>query len=267
VADWVLAAERAYVAAAIAGRVPHPPAPSAIQPRSPGPAADAADPRALPDARGPAAGLPDATNPRALPGDSSAAGLPDATDPRALPDNAAGATTNPPDSRDLRPPLRARAIAAAGAVASRYLAVGTPRSFGILIDVATDVDTAALSLAAHRTWFDPRDLRCAATGSGAAELATAIGGRVVSVDEALACDIVNIYSTRLRVLPAQLRRGTHVNAVTADIFDPELRTLATVVHEAGLPALAAGLVDGRQLDELTIFAIDGAPIAATAADA
>ena len=34
--------------------------------------------------------------------------------------------------------------------------------------------------------------------------------------------------------------------------------LATVVHEAGLPALAAGLVDGRQLDELTIFVIDGA---------
>lgn len=150
-------------------------------------------------------------------------------------------------------------------MASRYLAVGTPRSFGILIDVVTEADAAALSLAAHRTWFDPRDIRCAATQSGATELAGTTGGRVVSVAEALACDIVNVYSTRVRITPAQLRRGTHVNAISADIFDPELLMLATVVREAGLPALAAGLVDGRQLDELTIFVIDGAPLAAAAA--
>jgi ornithine cyclodeaminase/alanine dehydrogenase-like protein (mu-crystallin family) len=161
--------------------------------------------------------------------------------------------------------LQARAIAAAGAVASRYLAVGAPRSFGIVIDDATAVDAAALSLTAHRTWFAPSDVRCAATTSGAAKLAAATDGRVVSVAEALACDIVNIYSTRVRVAPTQLRRGTHVNAVSAESFDPELCKLATFVREAGLPALAAGLVDGRQLDELTIFTIDGAPIAASAA--
>jgi ornithine cyclodeaminase/alanine dehydrogenase-like protein (mu-crystallin family) len=165
----------------------------------------------------------------------------------------------------VTPDRQAHAIAAAGAVASRHLAVSMPRSFGILIDAVTDADAAALSLAAHRAWFDPRDIRCAATQSGATELAGATGGRVVSVAEALACDIVNVYSTRVRITPAQLRRGTHVNAGSADILDPELLMLATVVREAGMPALAAGLVDGRQLDELTIFVIDGAPIAATAA--
>ena len=161
----------------------------------------------------------------------------------------------------------AHAIAAAGAIASRYLAVGTPRSFGIIVDAAGDVEAAALSLAAHHAWFAPRDVRCACTGSAgaaelvAAELAASTGGAVVSVGEALACDIVCVYSTRIRIAPTQLRRGTHVNAVAADVFDPELFQLATVVREAGLPALAAGLVDGRQLDELTIFVVDGAPIA------
>jgi hypothetical protein len=160
-------------------------------------------------------------------------------------------------------PHRAYAIAAAGAVASRYLAVGTPRSFGIVIDDAADAADAALSLVAHRTWFAPRDVRCAAITGGAAELAEATGGRVVSLDEALACDIVNIHAAQLRIAPSQLRRGTHVNALRLDVFDPEVLALATVVREAGLPALAAGLVDGRQLDELTVFAIDGAAIAAT----
>jgi hypothetical protein len=197
---WVLAAERAYVAAAV-GRAPGPP-----------------------DLRQ---------------------------------DAARAAASGPPD-------LQAHAIAAAGAVASRYLAVSTPRSFGIVIDAIPDVEAAGLALAAHLTWFAPSDIRCAATGTGAAELATATSGRVVAIDEALACDIVHIHSTRVRVTPAQLRRGTHVNAVSAEVVDAELLALATVVREAGLPAVAAGLVDGRQLDEITIFCIDGAPIAMAA---
>ena len=110
------------------------------------------------------------------------------------------------------PPARAQAIAAAGAVASRFLAVGTPRSFGIIIDGADDVAAAALALTAHRTWFAPRDVRCASTTAGDAALATATNGRVTSVDEALACDIVNVYASQLRIAPTQLRRGTHVNA-------------------------------------------------------
>jgi hypothetical protein len=164
----------------------------------------------------------------------------------------------------IAPDRRAHALAAAGAVASHYLAVGTPRSFGIVIDDVAELAAAALSLTAHRTWFAPRDVRCASTAggaAGAAELAAATAGRAVSLDEALACDIVIVHSTRIRIAPAQLRRGTHVNALAASVLDPELLALATVVPEAGLPALAAGLVDGRQLDELTIFVLSKAPIA------
>jgi hypothetical protein len=156
-------------------------------------------------------------------------------------------------------PTRAHAIAAAGAVASRHLAVSAPRSFGIIVDDDANVDAAALSLVAHRTWFDPRDIRCAATTTGAAELAAATGGRVVSVAEALACDIVNVHSASLPITPYQLRRGTHVNLASPASLDPELHQLAIIVHEATLPALAAGLIDGRRLDEITIFVTDGAP--------
>jgi hypothetical protein len=122
----------------------------------------------------------------------------------------------------------ARARAAAGAVASRYLAVGTPRSFGIV--GASDADVE-LVLEAHRTWFAPRDIRRDA--------------------HALAADIVCIYdATPIRT--GDLRRGTHVNLMGTGAIDPEL--VATITDEPrGLPALAAGLVDGRQLDEITIF--------------
>ncbi len=216
-ADWVLAAERAYVAAAVG--------PAAGAPSAPG----AAEPAAV------------APGPRVLLRSGWCADLP-------------------------APDRRAHAIAAAGAVASRYLAVGTPRSFGLVIDDVADADAAALSLAAHRTWFAPRDIRCASTSPGArgaVELAAASSGRVVSLDEALACDIVNVSSARLHIVPTQLRRGTHVNALLAAVLDPELLALATVVPEAGLPALAAGLVDGRQLDELTVFILSDAPSPAT----
>jgi hypothetical protein len=135
-----------------------------------------------------------------------------------------------------------------------------------VIDSASDLEAAALSLVAHRTWFAPRDIRCAAVISGAAELAAATGGRVVSIDEALACDIVNVHSAALRLVPAKLRRGTHVNLAGEGALDPELASLATVVREADLPALAAGLVDGRQLDEITICVIGDAPIAAARID-
>lgn len=142
-----------------------------------------------------------------------------------------------------KPSLRARA--AAGAVASRYLAVGSPRSFGLIGPGAEE------SLLAHRTWFDPKDIRCS---DGAT------GHREVSRDEAFACDIVCVHLP-ICPLPAQLRRGTHVNLLAGGTLDAELAQLATVVREADLPALAAGFVDGRQLDELTIFVLGDAAIA------
>ncbi|HEY1547748.1 MAG TPA: hypothetical protein VGG28_08010 [Kofleriaceae bacterium] len=122
----------------------------------------------------------------------------------------------------------ARARAAAAAVASRYLAVGSPRSFGII--GGSDED-AELVLEAHRTWFAPRDIRRDA--------------------HALAADIVCIYdATPIRA--GDVRRGTHVNLMGGGAIDAEL--VATITDEPhGLPALAAGLVDGRQLDEITIF--------------
>jgi hypothetical protein len=147
-----------------------------------------------------------------------------------------------------------RARAAAGAVASHYLAVGTPRSIGLV-----GGDDAAHSLIAHRTWFNPPDVRCT-SGS----LAAALGGRVVSLAEALTADIVCIH-VPMALAAAQLRRGTHVNALAPIELDSELRGLATIHDEQkGLPALAAGLVDGRQLDELTVFIAGDAGIAAAA---
>lgn len=167
------------------------------------------------------------------------------------------------------------AYAAAGAVSSHYLAVGTPRSFGVVLDSGM-IDTraalsiadapsapggaliasATLSLTAHRTWFAPRDIRCAtATGPGdaAAHLAACVSGRVTSLDEALACDIVSVHTRDLVITARHIRRGTHLIVATAALVDPDLRALAAVTRDADLPALAAGFVDGRQLDEITIF--------------
>jgi len=160
--------------------------------------------------------------------------------------DAAVRTASRASSGDL-----ARARAAAGAVASRYLAVGTPRSFGLI----GDADDAALSLEAHRTWFAPRDIRSTAAMAGA---------RVTGVDEALAADIVCVH-VPLALAAAQLRRGTHVNLLAGGILDDALQRIATVVHEEpGLPALAAGLIDGRQLDEITVFVLGSAAIALAA---
>jgi hypothetical protein len=151
-------------------------------------------------------------------------------------------------------PTTPRALAAAGAVASHFLAVGTPRSIGLV-----GGDDAGISLAAHRTWFDPRDIRCTSPS-----LAAAVGGRAVALADALAADIVCIH-VPLALAITQLRRGTHVNALAPVELDAELRALATIVDEpAGLAALAAGLVDGRQLDELTVFVAGSARIASAA---
>ncbi|MEO8845179.1 MAG: hypothetical protein ABI591_01880 [Kofleriaceae bacterium] len=141
-----------------------------------------------------------------------------------------------------------RLAAASGAVASRFLAVGTPRSLSLIVDDDSQHDFAALSLEAHRTWFSPRDVRCTSEA-----LAARVGGRAVSIAEALAADIVCVHGST-KVTAAALRRGTHVNALgDPHCVDAELLALATVVDASSLPAMAAGFVDGRQLDELTLF--------------
>lgn len=162
----------------------------------------------------------------------------------------------------VRGELLGKARAAIGAVASRYLAVGTPRSFGLVVEGGPSCADAALSLEAHRTWFAPSDVRVA--GDGAEALAAQLGGRAVSLAEALACDIVCVHAP-IELRAAQLRRGTHVNVLVPMTIDAELRSLATIVHEhPGLGELAAGLVDGRQLDELTVFIAGDAQLALAA---
>jgi ornithine cyclodeaminase/alanine dehydrogenase-like protein (mu-crystallin family) len=138
--------------------------------------------------------------------------------------------------------LPVAAVAVWGAVASRYLAVGTPRSFGIIGD-------GAESLEAHRTWFAPTDVRCTD-----AAVAGAIGARVVPIEEALAADIVCVHAP-VRIAARQLRRGTHVNALALVEVDREV--VAEVTDVRKLAEMAAGLIDGRQLDEITIFVADG----------
>jgi hypothetical protein len=140
--------------------------------------------------------------------------------------------------------------------------------------VIGDGPGADLSLAAHGAWFAPTDLRCtepaiASPGSAGARgnaerCGVSIGYRIVALAEALAADIVCIH-VPLALTAAQLRRGTHVNALARVTLDDDLRRLAMVVDEArGLPVLVAGLVDGRQLDELTVFLAGHATIAVAA---
>jgi hypothetical protein len=142
------------------------------------------------------------------------------------------------------------ARACAGAVASRFLAVGSPRSFGVVGGTTADRDAM---VAAHRPWFPHLpDVRWTA------------GDDARPLREVLAADIVCVVEP-LALAAAQLRRGTHVNALAAVSWDDELGSLATIVDEvAGLPALAAGLIDGRQLDELTLFVAGEAAIAIAA---
>jgi len=159
----------------------------------------------------------------------------------------AAAAHHPDAARDDGGEL-GEALACAAAVASHHLAVSAPRSIAIVGDGPGARDV----LAAHLVWFAPTDVR---TTRGAP------GSRAVTLAEALASDIVCVCEP-LRIAASELRRGTHVNALAPVELDDDLRALATIVDEPrGLPALAAGLVAGRRLDELTVFLAGEAAIA------
>lgn len=157
--------------------------------------------------------------------------------------------------RELR---EAIAAACACAVAARFLAVGKPRSLGV---VADDPRRAALLLLAHRVWHAPVDVRWAGAASSAAEV-LALGGRVVSAAEAITADIVCV-DAALPLGVQSVRRGSHLNLLAegADAEDELARraecfgeTLeGAPIKTATLGDLAAGLRDGRQLDEITIL--------------
>lgn len=154
--------------------------------------------------------------------------------------------------------LEAIAAASACAVAARFLAVGKPRSLGVISD---DPRRAAVLLAGHRVWHAPSDVRWAGTAAGDAGV-LALGGRAVSVEEALMADIVCV-DVPLLVENRAVRRGSHLNLLAdgAEAED-ELARRAQCYGETmeGAPAktatlgdLAAGLIDGRQLDEITLL--------------
>lgn len=155
--------------------------------------------------------------------------------------------SRPPTQPPISHPDLPRALAAIGAVASRYLAVGTPRTMGLIIASPEQLAHAQLSVEAHRTWFSPRELRCATVDG----MHVTTFGAPATIADALACDIVCIH-VPLTLKASKLRRGTHLNALAAVTLDDEL--VAAVTPEVpGLGKLAAGLVDGRQLDEITVF--------------
>ena len=134
----------------------------------------------------------------------------------------------------------ARIHAAIGAIASRFLAVGTPRTLGTIVATAADERLAQMSVEAHATWFAPREIRSIVIDRGD------------SIASALACDIVCVHAP-ITVRASDLRRGTHVNVLAPCTLDDELVRIATVVRDLG--PIVAGFIDGRQLDEITIFAL------------
>ncbi len=162
----------------------------------------------------------------------------------------ADATSPPGWRRPTLPPIHAdrpRALAAIGAIASRYLAVGTPRTLGIVVGSRDDLELARLDSEAHATWFAPREIR------------QALVEHPTTLASALAADIVCVH-VPLELRADQLRRGTHVNLLAGGAIAPDLE--AAVSRETpDLGRLAAGIVDGRQLDEITVMIAGDATIA------
>lgn len=147
------------------------------------------------------------------------------------------------------------AAAAACAVAARYLSVGKPRSLAVLSD---DPARAEVLLLGHRVWHQPLDVRWAGKITADTDLLARRGGRAVTVAEALTADLVCV-DLDLILEPEAVRRGSHLALIRATA-SPALAARAVCVAEALVaPAqvtigeLAAGLRDGRQLDEITLL--------------
>ncbi|ACY15171.1 ornithine cyclodeaminase family protein [Haliangium ochraceum] len=187
--------------------------------------------------------------------------------------------------------LTALRTGAAGAVASKYLAVGKPRSLGF---IGCGVQARVL-LAAHREVFgDSLELLMAdASSESAARFAEEAGGTAVSRARAAGCDVV-CTSTPARAPVVErgwVSSGAHINAIGADghgkqELDPAILRDAKVVidereqashsgeiHmpiERGDYALAsvhgtlgevvAGQKSGRTGSEITVFDSTGLAI-------
>jgi ornithine cyclodeaminase/alanine dehydrogenase len=120
--------------------------------------------------------------------------------------------------------LTALRTGAAGAVASKHLAQGVPRTIGF-IGCGAQADTLH---AAHRVVFaDFEALAHDRNATTAQRFAREVGGRAVSLEEAAGADIVcTATPSRAPFLQAQwIRPGTHINAMGADA--PGKRELTT----------------------------------------
>ena len=186
--------------------------------------------------------------------------------------------------------LTALRTGAAGAVASKYLAVSRPRTLGF---VGCGVQARVL-LDAHRVLYPDLALYMADSRTEAAEtFAREAGGQVVGIERAAGCDIV-CTSTPVRtpvIQRAWVAEGTHINAMGADgpgkqELDPELLRAGKVViddhhqaHHSGevnvplasgalkeediygtLGEIVAGTKAGRSGSEITVFDSTGLAI-------
>jgi len=133
-------------------------------------------------------------------------------------------------------------LAARCAVAAKFLAVSTPRTLGTVNLGAR----APAFVAAQAAYAPARELRTWTAGDPDRALA-----------EALAADIV-IAAGPVVVPRRALRGGTHLAALDRGVeLEPELLAAAVVHDERRLAAVVAGLVDGRQLDEITVLVCGG----------
>ena len=94
---------------------------------------------------------------------------------------------------------------------------------------------AARCLETHAHWFAPTEIR---RGDPRA---------------ACAADIVCVCDDAATIDPTWLRNGTHVNLLRGTLDRARLPR-AVVADMTTLAAMVAGRIDGRQLDELTLFA-------------
>jgi hypothetical protein len=157
------------------------------------------------------------------------------------------------------------ALASHYVVASRFLAVGTPRSIGMMsFDSVVEVTDGRpwlfqTAFAAMAVYFPScQDLRIAYPGHGSAR-------------DPLSADIVCYFGTLPSVsLLQHARRGAHYNLPSSHtgadqsiVVDSSWLTATSSITgtwsqsvrtSSTLPHMAAGLDDGRQLDEVTVFA-------------
>ena len=170
-------------------------------------------------------------------------------------------------------------------VAARFLAVGTPRSIGIVArgssGATLDTDGVPLAVvaavAAIRVYFPTTQgaMLCFALPTAAAN-ATAVqrfGGDVAR--DPMAADLVCHFDAPASADALRnARRGAHHNVPSSVAADGNVITCdrswltasatmagqwsAGVATSTSLPRMAAGIDDGRQLDEVSVFASESA---------